>query len=82
MNDYLIYSVIALVIFNAYVNIRLLISPLYDRFQKIAQSLIIWLLPLAGALIILYLINDIDRKPPPPSSNTNYGNDSMPGGVQ
>ena len=82
MSSYITYSLIALVVFNIYVNIRLLISPLFNRFQKFAQSIIIWIIPLLGGMLVYYLIKDIDRDPPPPKSTSdqNYGNDSI--GVQ
>ena len=82
MEKYLIYFVIFIVIFNVYVNIKLLMSSSFERFQKIAQSIIIWLIPVIGASIVLYFVNDSDKNLPPPSKRPNYANDSMPGGVQ
>ena len=82
MNTYLIYFLIFLAAFNSYVNIKLVRSEVFERFQKIAQSILIWLLPIIGAAVVLYIIKDNDRKPPPSSRDRNYANDSLPGGVQ
>ena len=81
MSNYLFYTLLALVAFNIYVNIKLVLSPLFERFQKIVQSIIIWVLPFFVAAFVLYIVNDNDRDPPPPpSKNKNYANDSI--GVQ
>jgi hypothetical protein len=79
MNDYVIYGLVFLIVFNVYVSIKLLVSPLFSRFQKVAQTFIIWVLPLLGGLFINYIIKESDRDPPPPksTSNQNYGNDSI-----
>jgi hypothetical protein len=41
----------ALVLFDVYVSIRLIFYSGYTGFQKVMQFLIIWLLPLFGALL-------------------------------
>lgn len=82
MNEYLLYIIIGICSFNLYINIKLLLSNLFDKTQKIMQSLIIWLLPLVGGLVVLYFINDDDQGPPRNRKKGNYANDSMPGGVQ
>jgi len=56
-------------------------SKIFNKFQKISQSIIIWLLPLFGALLILYVINDNDRKPPPPRSDQDTGGGDSIAGV-
>ena len=79
MNDFVLYSLIALLAFNIYVNIKLLTSSLFNKFQKIAQSIIIWVLPLLGAMLILYLVKDTDKGPPPPSKPFGGGDNGIPG---
>lgn len=79
MNDFVLYSLIALLAFNIYVNIKLLASSLFNKFQKIAQSIIIWFLPLFGAMLILYFVNDSDKEPPPPTNPFGGGDNGIPG---
>ena len=82
MNEYYLYFIIVICVYNLYVNIRLLISSSFERIQKIVQSIMIWLLPVIGASIVLYFLNDSDQDPPTKPNNQNYANDSMPSGVQ
>ncbi|WP_416694526.1 hypothetical protein [Azonexus caeni] len=56
-----------LALFNLYVSIRLLAYGGYTSFQKMAQLFVIWLLPLAGALLVHSLIVV------PPRVETNHG---------
>lgn len=46
----------ALILFNVYVSIRLASYSSYSIFQKGWQLLIIWLLPIVGALLVHSLI--------------------------
>jgi len=64
MNNTLYYSLIGFGIFNTYITLRVIFSSQINTFQKAAQSLIIWILPVIGGAIVLYLLNDIDRAPP------------------
>jgi hypothetical protein len=54
--------------FQARTTLRVWRSKLYDRSQKIAQSQLIWLLPLVGAVIVMSVLHDEDerQKGPPP----------------
>jgi hypothetical protein len=54
--------------FQARTTLRLWRSKVFDRPQKIAQSQLIWLLPLIGAVIVLSVLDDEDQraKGPPP----------------
>jgi hypothetical protein len=54
--------------FQARTTLRVWRSKLFDRSQKIAQSQLIWLLPLVGAVIVLSVLQDEDKreKGPPP----------------
>lgn len=81
MSNITFYSLIVLAGFNIFVNLRLLLSPLFSRFQKISLSIIIWVLPVLGGAFVYYLETDTDRDPPPPGAGpgSNYGGDSMAG---
>ena len=46
-----------LVLFNLFVSIRLLIYDGYSAFQKLAQLLIIWLLPVFGSMLVFSIIS-------------------------
>ena len=64
--DYLIASIVALAILNLSVSIYLFKRNDLDRFQKIAQVIVVWLIPFIGA-IGLWLFNrshDSDNNKP------------------
>ncbi len=54
--------------FQARTTLKVWRSKLFDRSQKIAQSQLIWLLPLIGAVIVMSVLDDEDQrdKGPPP----------------
>jgi hypothetical protein len=60
--------VVVILAFQARTTLQVWRSKLFDRSQKIAQSQLIWLLPLVGAVIVLSVLQDEDRrdKGPPP----------------
>jgi hypothetical protein len=51
-------------------------------FQKVAQTIVIWLIPIIGAIIIYSFVSSYDKSNPPRNPNDGQGNDSMAGGVQ
>jgi hypothetical protein len=57
-----------ILLFQARTTQRVWRSKLFDRKQKVAQSQLIWLLPLIGAVIVLSVLDDEDQreKGPPP----------------
>lgn len=59
---------LVIVAFQARTTTRVWRSKLFDRPQKIAQSQLIWLLPLIGAVIVSSVMEDEDErsKGPPP----------------
>lgn len=61
-------SIVVILGFQARTTLRVWRSKLFDRSQKIAQSQLIWLLPLVGAVIVLSVLQDEDKreKGPPP----------------
>lgn len=63
-----IVLVLVILGFQARTTLRVWRSKLFDRSQKIAQSQLIWFLPLIGAVIVMSVLDDeIDRtKGPPP----------------
>ena len=60
--------IVAILAFQARTTLRVWRSKLFDRSQKVAQSQLIWLLPLIGAVIVLSVLQDEDQreKGPPP----------------
>ena len=46
---------------NAYTNYKLIKSDYYEKQQKIYQSLIIWLIPFIGMIIVLTLLKEDDK---------------------
>jgi hypothetical protein len=60
--------IVVILAFQARTTLRVWRSKLFDRSQKIAQSQLIWLLPLIGAVIVLSVLDDEDKrdKGPPP----------------
>ena len=60
--------VVAVLGLQARTTLRVWRSKLFDRSQKVAQSQLIWLLPLIGAVIVLSVLQDEDQreKGPPP----------------
>ena len=60
--------ILVVLAFQARTTRRVWRSKLFDRPQKIAQSQLIWLLPLIGAVIVMSVLEDEDQreKGPPP----------------
>ncbi len=53
--------------FQARTTLRVWRSKLFDRSQKVAQSQLIWLLPLIGAVIVMSVLQDeVEREKGPP----------------
>jgi len=54
--------------FQARTTLRVWRSKIYDRPQKVAQSQLIWFLPLIGAVIVMSVLEDENEreKGPPP----------------
>lgn len=68
----------ALILFNVYVSIRLVYYSGYAIFQKAWQLLIIWLLPIVGALLVHSLIV-VPRGVETDHGFTQDGGDNPPG---
>jgi hypothetical protein len=69
VGDFLGILVIVTVLgYQAWTTRRVWRSKLFDRPQKMAQSQLIWLLPLIGAAIVASVLEDEDsrEKGPPP----------------
>ena len=75
-------TVLIVIILNVYATLRVSRKDDFEKFQKIAQSAIIWLVPIIGALFILSFIKADETPKGPYNPNDGQGNDSMPGGVQ
>ncbi len=80
--DLLIIAIAVLIIINIHVSFRLLKCDSLEVFQKVAQTIVIWLIPIIGAIIIYSFVSSYDKPNPPRNRNDGQGNDSMPGGVQ
>jgi hypothetical protein len=51
-----IVLLVAALIFQVWVTLRVRRTPLYDRSQKSAQAKLIWLLPVVGAAIVFSVL--------------------------
>jgi len=59
--------ILAVLGFQARTTLRVWRSKLFDRSQKVAQSQLIWLLPLIGAVIVMSVLQDeVEREKGPP----------------
>ena len=60
--------ILVILAFQARTTLRVWRSKLFDRSQKVAQSQLIWLIPLIGAVIVRSVLEDEDLrdKGPPP----------------
>jgi len=74
-------TALTVIILNIYVTIRVWRKSDFEKFQKIAQSIIIWVIPIIGALVILAFIKSDETPKGPYNPNDGQGNDGMPGGV-
>ena len=53
--------------FQARTTLRVWRSKIFDRSQKVAQSQLIWFLPLIGAVIVMSVLQDeVEREKGPP----------------
>jgi hypothetical protein len=75
--DYLVVGIVVLVFLNVFVSIYLFKRADLDRFQKVAQATIVWLIPFIGAigLWLLSRSHDSDNKP----SGGSFGGGSQDG---
>lgn len=74
--------IIVHLVLNTYVTYRVIRSESFENKQKFFQSMIIWLLPIFG-LILIWIFIDNDESPKPPRNpNDGQGNDSLIGGAQ
>jgi hypothetical protein len=48
--------IVAALVFQIWVTLRLRRTPIYDRSQKSAQAKLIWLLPVVGAAIVFSVL--------------------------
>ncbi|HEX5099384.1 MAG TPA: hypothetical protein VFV94_07775 [Polyangiaceae bacterium] len=59
--------VVVIVAFQVATTMRVWRSKLFDRPQKLAQSQLIWFLPLIGAAIVMSVLEDeVEREKGPP----------------
>jgi hypothetical protein len=62
-----LFVLLAVLFFQARTTQRVWRSKLFDRPQKVAQSQLIWLLPLIGAAIVTSVLEDeVEREKGPP----------------
>jgi hypothetical protein len=61
--------VVAAVVFQIWVTVRVSKSDLYERSEKLAQAKLIWLVPVLGAVIVFSVLQSEDQnhKGPPRS---------------
>jgi cytochrome bd-type quinol oxidase subunit 2 len=82
MMNTLAICVVVQVVANLALTAWVVLSPALTTTQKVFQCLIVWLLPILGAVCVLLVhLTDAEprrRKTPPPGD----GSDPMPGGTQ
>ena len=72
-----------ILVVNCFVSVVVLRDSGITSVQKLLQLLVIWILPLLGAVVV-YLVHRSDDEPRGPAEPPFGGgaNDGMPGGVQ
>jgi hypothetical protein len=70
MQWFLALFLVAAVVFQGWVTVRLWRIDWYERAEKVAQSKFIWLLPILGAVMVYSMIADEDD----PKGPTSYIN--------
>jgi hypothetical protein len=55
------FVVLIVVVLNLMVTVSLIRTNGLTRFQKVAQGVIVWMLPFVGAFLVLHLIGQSDR---------------------
>ena len=78
----LIITIATLIIINIYVSFRVFRCGFLGGFQQVAQTIIIWLIPMIGAIIIFSFVSSYNKSSPFKTPNDAQGHDSMPGEVQ
>ena len=63
MSDYILYGIVGLVFYQAYVTIRLVRSKTFPPEKKQRQLLFVWLVPFIGAAATLAVLAT-DKEPP------------------
>ena len=56
------------VLVNARATVALVRSDAYSTFQKTAQVILVWLVPILGVLLVLYLLREV--QPPRPAGSS------------
>ena len=79
----LLIGTASLLAINCIVSLRIWLSKGLSTAQKVAQTCIVWLVPVFGAVIV-YLVQRSDSDPHSPVKPPfgGGGHDGMPGGVQ
>ena len=57
MQTYFIVFIVYMLLLNIITSYRLYIDDGYDKWQKIAQAFMVWLIPLFGAMFVSLMIN-------------------------
>lgn len=79
MNKVLITILAVLIIFNMFVNIKLLRSSAFTWQQKIYQALFIWFLPVLGAVVVQYFLREAEPLRPGSFADGNTNVDGIYG---
>ena len=69
MSDIVLYGLVGLMFYQAYVTIRLVRSKAYTPQQKWRQSLFIWLVPFVGAAATLAVLATDSQSPVRPGKD-------------
>jgi len=81
MKYFFIILLIFVVSFNVYVTYKICKSNSLENFQKIAFSIIVWLIPFIGAFGILHFLKDDDIPRGPRNNNSEINSIMGPPGM-
>lgn len=74
----LITAIAVLIIVNIYVSFSVFRCDFLEVFQKIAQTIIIWLVPMIGAIIIFAFISSYYKPSPFRDRSDDQSHDGIP----
>ena len=78
MNNVLLVPIIIVAVLNLVTSILVLRAKIFKREEKRYQFFLVWLLPLVGSLLCLFVMRETFRAAKP-SSKTNAPTESPPG---
>jgi hypothetical protein len=71
MSDVILYGLVGLMFYQAYVTVRLVQSKTFPKEKKMGQALFIWLIPFIGAAATLAALDASAEAPARPDKKEN-----------